>query len=231
MRKDTPPRIPALDLLREEFVRVARAESRPPTRLRLRLMSLTAAGVVLFAGGVAARIMISSEREAPSEAAGPPARRTQPPSYAGFAQYQSLRAVVARSVFVVAGTVREGAPGEVIPSETGFPTRYRNTVLKVNEIWKGPEADTITVATDELAYGNLPGESDWREPGVRVVAFLSPGDSGEARLFYPTDEQGIYVLSGDALVPTAPGTILSNQIAAMSVQELREAVRSAAQRG
>jgi hypothetical protein len=236
MSNDDARRIRALDELRAEFVRVARSESRPPTRHRVRVIAITLAALAIFGSGAAARIMIGSgadrviSREAPRSpaATGSPDGTARPPAYAGFTQYQTVREIVANSDLVVMGTVQEVAPGYVEPDEQGFPTRYLNTVIKVDETWKGTPADTITVATNDLAYGNPGGGSEWRGPGVRVVAFLSLGDSGPPGLFYPTDEQGIYVLSGDALVPTVR-TSLSDQIAAVSIEELRQAVQAAEQ--
>jgi hypothetical protein len=219
MRNDgTQHHIRALGELREEFMRVARAESRMPSKRgkhRVRLTALTLVGLALFAGGAAARMVIDSAPE-----------KAPPPAYAGFTRYQTLLEIVANSDLVVVGTVQEVAVGEAIPSEDGFPTQYLNTVLKVDEAWKGSPGDTVTVATIDVAYGNPGVGSEWRQPGVRVVAFLAPGDSGPPGLFYPSDEPAIYVLSGDQVIPTVQAP-LSTQIAAMSFQELSEAVRAA----
>lgn len=229
MRKDSTNRIRVLDEFREEVIRVARADSGTPSKRHIKLAPLALAGLVLFAAGAAARITIGSGPDSgiPSEAARSPGGNGQPPAYAGFTRYQTLPEIVLNSELVIVGTVQEVAPGYVEPSEDGFPTRYLNSVLKVDEAWKGSPGETVTVATNELAYGNPGGGSEWREPGVRVVAFLAPGDSGPPGVFYPADEPAIYVLSGDQVIPTV-GSTLSAQIAAMPIEELRLAVQAAA---
>jgi hypothetical protein len=206
---------------------LARADARTPSKRHIKLAPLALAGLVLFAAGAAARITIGSGGGVPSEAARSPGGNGQPPAYAGFTQYQTLPEIVLNSDLVIVGTVQEVAPGYVEPSEDGFPTRYLNSVLKVDEAWKGSPGETVTVATNELAYGSPGGGSEWREPGVRVVAFLASGDGGPPGVFYPADEPAIYVLSGEQVIPTV-GSTLSGQIAAMPVEELRQAVQAAA---
>lgn len=231
MRNDSVSRIPALDELGDEFVRVARAEPSPPNGHRLRVAMVALVALLLVVSGAAARLAIRSVGERATTREAPPSsgQAVPPPAYAGYLQYQTLPEIVTGSDLVVVGTVQEVVPGYVEPSEDGFPTRYLNTVLKIDELWKGSVAETVTVATIDVEYGSLGGGSEWRTPGTRVVAFLLPGDSGPSGLFYPADEQGIYMLSGDTLVPTAPGTSLSDRIAAMSLEQLRQAVQAAEQ--
>lgn len=228
MERDSRHRIRALEQLRGEFARVAQLESRRPARRGLRLASFALAGLVLLASGTAARILISGSVGEGARVSNslPAGGKAQPPAYAGFTQSQTLRELVANSELVVVGTVQEVTPGYEEPSEDAFPTRYLNTVLKVEETWRGTPAETITLATNELAYGNPGGGSEWRSPGVRVVAFLVPGDSGPSGLFYPADEPGIYVVNGDQVDATVRGTTVGDQIASMTLEELRQAVQA-----
>lgn len=229
MEKDGAHRIRALEQLRSEFARVAHDDTHTHGRRRLQLASFALAGLVVLTGGAVARIMIAGsvdEGARVSDSPESPRGTAQPPAYAGFTQYQTLREMVANSELVVVGTVQEVTPGYEEPSEDEFPTRYLNTVLKVEETWRGTPAETITLATNELAYGNPAGGSEWRSPGVRVVAFLVPGDSGPSGLFYPADEPGIYVVNADQVDATVRGTTVGDQIASMTLEELRQAVQA-----
>lgn len=202
---------------------------------RRRAINVALAALALLSAGAAARILLGSEIQPqlpPRTADEPGGAAAQPPAYVGFVQYQTLAQLVVNSDVIVVGTVDEVLPGPVIPDEGGdprFDTRYVNTTLTVDETWKGTVSDTVTVTTNELAYGNPGGGSEWREPGVRVIAFLVPTDSDTAdpSLIVTADEAGIYIVRGDIVVPTVSGTTsIGEEISGFSMEELRERVQA-----
>jgi hypothetical protein len=143
--------------------------------------------------------------------------------------YSTLGGLAAESPLVVEGQVTRVRPGrEVADIDPQYPTRFLNTVLSVDEVLKGsPEISEVTVETMELAFSSGPGQpnAEWRTPGARVVAFLSPRGPGGA-MFNPTSyTQSLYLVKGARLEPlSAESGELGERIAGMSVPELERAV-------
>jgi hypothetical protein len=269
MRPDTneTPRLPVLDQLRDEFLRVARAETSSPTRRRSRLLVVGVAAVMLVVGGAIAGFLLNTDTDQAT---------TPPPPPGGIEAsgpiFGSLDELVANSDLILVGTVQEVQlgpaegfddegegdlqlrPDEIVDDhapegpEEEYPTRDLNTVIAVDDVLKGSTpTNTVTVATLELAYGRgVNDPTDWRQPDVRVVAFLSK--SPEERPVYipsyvdeataeserrepgPNYRQSFYIVDGEDLVAAVhePALPLNAQIEAMSPTELSQAVRKAA---
>lgn len=179
--------------------------------------------------------------------------------------FESLDQMVATSELVATGTVTEVRPGRVIEPETygpgeggldprgnegtvppppppeevaesgTYPTRFPQTMVRVDEVLKGgkPAKEVIPVETLELAYArpNL----EWREPGERVLLFAvrgrSPGVSKP--LYFPVNRsQSVYVLRENDLVATVSDPVipLEERIASLSLPQLRAEVEQAKER-
>lgn len=222
---DKSDSIPALNDLRAEFVRVAQAESRPfPSRRRLRRLALALGGLALVAAMVTAGIVLTSD---PDPATAPQGSRPGGIAASG-PLYASLAELVAKTDLVVVGTVEEVLPPEIIEAEDPqYPTREFNTVVRVDEVLKGSAPASVTVNTLELAFGG-PGSAEWRQPGERVLLFLSPSreTDGVHILANTNSSQTAYEIRGEDLVATIRDP-LSNRIAALPLPELRGAVREA----
>jgi hypothetical protein len=273
MRPDTneTPRLPGLDQLRDEFLRAARTETSSPTRRRSRLLAIGVAVTFGVAGAIAG-IALNADTDQNTDTE----QATTPPPPGGIEAsgpiFASLDELVANSELILVGTVQqvqagpdegfddEGdelqvRPGEIVldaaegPQE--YPTRDLNTVIAVEDVLKGSApTNTVTVATLELAYGGAVNDprTDWRRPGVRVIAFLSK--SPEGRPVYiasyvaeataesqglvpgPNYDQSFYIIDGNDLVAAMqdPSLTLNAQIEAMSLTELSQAVKKAATR-
>jgi hypothetical protein len=217
-------RIPALDELRDEFARVAQDESRSSKSRRPRSRVLALAGLVIAsAGATATGIILTSDADQVSAPRGP---------VAGFEasgpRYASLPELVAKTDLVVVGTVQEVLPPKVIEAEDPeFPTRVFETVVRVEEALKGSApSGVVTVKTLELAFSG-PGAEEWREPGDRVLLFLSPSrESRGLHILANTNySQTAYLIQGKDLV-AAVDDPLGKQVAALSVAELRQAVQA-----
>jgi len=218
-------RISALDELRAEFVRLARAESPSPSSRRLWRLGVVLAGLVLVAiGAAAAGIVLTSDAD-------PVATPQEPP--AGFAAsgplYESLPQLAAKTDLVIVGTVEDVLPPRVIEAEDPeYPTRDLDTVVRVDEVFKGSApSGVVTVTTYELAFG-WPGSVEWRESGKRVLLFLSPSreTSGLHILANTNSSQTAYVIDGGDIRATVADS-LGQRVAALSLPEIREAVRAA----
>lgn len=244
--------IPALGKLREEFVRVAQAESRSATPGRARslaaglaaLCALVVIAVVGSRGDEATAPSVSDRAATPEDTAGsqasaPQAGQQAAPDVAqgGFAayepQYQTVDELARASTLVITGTVKDVRPGgEVIDIDPEYPTRFIDTLLGVDEVLKGPAiSGEVTVNSIELAYANPPGSPagtpnrEWRKPGERVIAFLT--NSGSGPIFVPTSyAYSFYRLKGEDIeaLSRGPGS-LSDRVASMSLSQLRSAVR------
>lgn len=168
--------------------------------------------------------------------------------------FDSLDQIVATSDLVVTGTVVEVLPGEIEGAETFEVTagyseepnaleieameappekssatgveeiRHLNAVVEIDESLKGSApTDTATVETLELAYSS---PTEWREPGQRVLLFLSRSREPEkpAQFYVPINhDQSVYILQNNDLVATVsdPAMPFSENIARLSLLQLR----------
>lgn len=176
--------------------------------------------------------------------------------------FESLDQMVATSELVATGTVIEVLPGRVIREETldsgesypdpvgnegtvspppppeevaepgAYPTRFPQTMVRIDEVLKGaaPAAGVIPVETLELAYA--PPNLEWREPGERVLLFLVRGrvPGVPEPLYFPANQsQSVYVLRGNDLVATVSDPVipLTERIASLSLPQLRAEVEQA----
>lgn len=219
--------VPSLGALREELRRVGASgaptkQQIPRHRLVWTLVALTIfgtsfGGALLYGGG--------SETD----------ERPRAPIAGGFSAdgpvYESLHGLVAESDLIVMGTVEDSFIGKVHDDDpTGqFPSRDLHTVVRVEELLKGSKpGDEITVVTIELAFAG-PNLDDWREPGDRVLLFLTrssetPGAFILANINYL---QTAYSIQGDDVGTTIGGdtTGLAERISALSLVDLRRAIR------
>jgi hypothetical protein len=251
---ETSDVIPALGKLREEFVRVAEAESRSASPPRTRPL---ATGLAALCALVAIAVLANRDDEArvpsvndpaatPGETAASQATAPQvgpngapDVAHGGFAayepQYQTVDALAQASTLVITGTVTDvRSGGEVVDIDPEYPTRFLDTLVRVDEVLRGSAGSgDVTVKSIELAYANPPGspagtpDREWRKPGERVVAFLT--NSGSGPLFVPTSyAYSFYRLKGEDIeaLSRGPGS-LSDRIASMSLLELRRAVQAA----
>jgi hypothetical protein len=182
----------------------------------------------------------SSPRERPAAEREGEGEAWTPPAPGGFAAhgivYGTVNELVRASDLILIGTVEETRVAEVIGEgpEDEFPTRTLHTTVAVEEVLRGSgSGGSIGVATDELAF-RAPGLEDWREPGRRVLLFLTPSrESNEPDVYVLANLayfQAAYFAVGEELEMTAPPgtdvTGLSQRIAAMRVPDLRERVRA-----
>lgn len=165
--------------------------------------------------------------------------------------FRSFDQMVATSDLVVTGTVIEVMPGKIIENETSdkgsypdpwgnggttvpvseggeFPTRLLNTVVRIDEVLKGPApaTDVITVQTLEMAYAR---PTDWRKPEERVLLFLSHSEEEDEPGHYNvavTHSQTAYIIRGEDLVATAKDP-LSARVARLSFPELLQKIERA----
>lgn len=178
--------------------------------------------VVLAEAGIGGALILYREPEPPRE---PPAQPVG--AFAGHGpSYSSLRELADRSDLVVVGTVTDSRIGEVFDDDpTGeYPTRMLHTTVRVEEAMKGssPSAD-INIRTDELAFAD-PNVKEWRQPGVRVLLFLTPGTEGRYLLANRNSLQTSFLVQGEEVEATV-GDPLSARIAAMNLREIRQEVR------
>jgi hypothetical protein len=235
----------------------------------LRLLAIGAVAVTFGVAGAVAGVVLTggSDQNTDTNQA-----TTPPPPPRGIETsgptFGSLDELVANSDLILVGTVQEVRlgpvhedleptdpafrlrEGEVVDDPPGgdeYPTRDLNTVVAVEDVLKGssPTA-TVTVATLENAYGGGVNPTDWRQPGVRVVAFLSRDPEGRPLYIAsyvdeataeskeiapgPNYDQSFYVVDGEDLVAAVqdPSLPLNAQIEAMSLTELSQAVKKAA---
>jgi hypothetical protein len=148
----------------------------------------------------------------------------------GDTWFESLRDLTAESDLVVIATVEESRVADVIDKGAEFPTRTIHTSVAVEEVLKGSSASGgVVVSTHELAFGG-PGFEDWRQPGHRVLLFLT--SSRETPDAYVLSNlayyQAAYFVAGEEIDITVGGDVtgLSERIAAMTLSELREQVQA-----
>lgn len=143
--------------------------------------------------------------------------------------FRSVAEIIGRSHLIVIGTVEESIVGEVSDDDPEYPTINVHTTVAVEEALKGsaPGGEVI-VPTLELAFtGN---DEDWREPGHRVLLFLTPSRERDAPFFVLSHInywQTVYFIDGDDIEPGSDQDRfyrLSEKVAEKSVPELRELV-------
>jgi hypothetical protein len=112
--------------------------------------------------------------------------------------FNNLAKMVATTEVIVIGTVADVTKGRVV-GPPGEEVQYLDTTLDVEKVLAGDVTDTqLTVETLELEVY----EFDWRQPGERLVAFLSPSGPEAGGRLYPTNSQSIFVVGeGDELKP------------------------------
>lgn len=136
--------------------------------------------------------------------------------------FLSLDELVKESDLVVVGTVTEVLPGEVDAAGTPEAQEHLNTVVRVEEVLKGAiSSDVVTVKTLQLAYARP--YMEWRQPGERVLLFLSPSRETPELYIIPSHSQSAYILRSSDIVATVDQR-LSNRVASLSLPELRRAV-------
>ena len=148
--------------------------------------------------------------------------------------YETLNELVTESDLIVLGTVGESRVADVIDGSSEFPTRPIHTTVAVNEVLKGStDSEQIVVSTDELGFGG-PGVEEWREPGRRVLLFLTSSLETED-VYVPSNLayfQTAYVATGENLeITVAPGADvyrLNHRVAAMTLSEARERIETLA---
>jgi hypothetical protein len=193
----------------------------------------------VLAGGVVAGVIANNDadRDAASTRGG-----------SGFAAdeptFSTLGELVTHADLVVVGTVAQVEQGRILEAENpDEPARELNTDIRVEDVLKGSTSSSlVTVATLELAYGGAEGDPrrDWREPGVRVVAFISQNPEGGS-LYIPTYvpelgpsySQSFFIADGEKLMAAVqdPELALNGQIERMSLTTLGQSVRTAASGG
>ena len=201
----------------------------------LLLIGAVVALLVLPAGGGGTLPSASGESEpddgktpAPEEALPEKKDASSEPALGGFRAsgptFRSLDEMVATVDLVAIGTVTEVTSREVGDPATPEKEMFLRTVVSVDEVLKGATPESpIVVDTPELAYAQP--HTEWRRPGERVLLFLSRGP--EAPGFFPTSHsQSVYVHQSGDLRPTVHGP-LSERIASLSVEELRQQVQEA----
>jgi hypothetical protein len=130
--------------------------------------------------------------------------------------FETLPQMVATSDVVFLGTVvevrdgtTEGPPGEEI--------EHLDAVVRVDEALFGLIDESATLTVQTLKF--VEPEREWREVGATVLAFLkqSPDREDEGRYYLNL------VVDGDIL-GAVEGDRLSDEIASMSIEEVREAI-------
>lgn len=140
-------------------------------------------------------------------------------------RFQALPEMVATSDVVVVGTVRSVESRAVGPQEEEI--QYLDATVGVESVLKGSMSDPmVTVSTRELSYS--PPHVDWRQPGQRVLAFLSRtrGDQAAGRYHPVNQSQSMFALSGNTLRATVSDP-LARQIGAMTLPVVVSEVENA----
>lgn len=232
---------PVLEALPEEPAPWRPKAPGPPS---LGLGVLIKALVVLGLVGIVGAVTVRWNRGEPAPVASPTEQPTPqetlvsptPPPPGGFAghgeAYETVAQLARASDLIVVGTVERSR----VASEIGegpddpFPTRILHTLVAVEEVFKGSEAEeTVIVATDELGFQG-PGVEDWRERGHRALLFLMYSRENPSR-YVPTGfaySQAAYFVEDQQVEMTIGGDVngLSERIAAMTLSELREKLRA-----
>jgi hypothetical protein len=147
----------------------------------------------------------------------------------GRSSYKSVRELVEKSDLIGVGTVAKSYIGKVYADDpTGqYPTRDLHTIVNLEEILKGSaNSDQVTIVTLELAFAG-PNQPDWRQPGERVLLFLT--SSKETPDFFTLSNyfQTAYLIVGDDVRRAIAGDTsgVAGSIAGMSLSEVRQTAR------
>jgi len=136
--------------------------------------------------------------------------------------FETLPQMVATSDVVFLGTVvevrdgtTEGPPGEEI--------EHLDAVVRVDEALFGLIDESATLTVQTLKF--VEPEREWREVGATVLAFLkqSPDREDEGR-YYLMNDQSLYLVVDGDILGAVEGDRLSDEIASMSIEEVREAI-------
>ena len=173
--------------------------------------------------GVVAPVLLVLAACGPDEGAGPS------PGGAASSEYwfESLPRMVATSDLVVLGTVVDIQRGIMMgtPPEEIY---LLNANLDVDETLYGSGAlSALTIQTLQ----DVPPQPDWRETGNTVLAFMKLStDPGFPGLYYPVNEQSVYLVAGaDLQATTTDDDRLSKRMARMTLDEIRHEIKEAAE--
>src|SRR6266540_2610463 len=130
---------------------------------------------------------------------------------------------VATADVVVLATVAEVQPGRTV-GPAGQEVQYVDTTLIPEKVLRGTvSASELTAETLQLEVYEI----DWRQPGERVVAFLSISEPEANGRFHPTNSQSIFVLdAGNNLEPTVDDTF-AQSFAGLSIEQFIEQISRA----
>jgi hypothetical protein len=138
--------------------------------------------------------------------------------------FNTLPKMVATSDVVILGTVVDvrdgrttGPPGEEI--------EHLDAEIRVDQSLYGSADETSTLIVQTLKF--VAPEREWRDVGNRVLAFLNqssdPEDEGR---YYVVNYQTIYVVVDADIQTAVGGDPLSERIASMSIDEVRDAIKA-----
>ncbi len=139
--------------------------------------------------------------------------------------FDSLPVMVATSDVVVLGTVIELKQGTTV-GPPGYEIELLDAILAVQEVLYGSagESSTLAIQTDPF----IPAEPEWRETGITVLAFMDVNtDPGSEGKYYLVNSQSLYVVAGTDVQPAVEGDPLSEQMAAMTIDEIRSKILKA----
>ncbi len=137
--------------------------------------------------------------------------------------FSDLPRMVATADVVVLATVAEVQPGRTV-GPAGQEVQYVDTTLIPEKVLRGTvSASELTAETLQLEVYEI----DWRQPGERVVAFLSISEPEANGRFHPTNSQSIFVLdAGNNLEPTVDDTF-AQSFAGLSIEQFIEQISRA----
>lgn len=141
--------------------------------------------------------------------------------------FESLPRMVATSDVVVLGTVTDIRQGMTV-GEPGEEIQLLDVAFDVQEALYGSTepSRTLTVQSDPF----IPTEPEWRGIGNTVLLFMKVNtDPGAEGRYYPINEQSVYLVSGTDVQATTDHDSFSREVAAMTLDEIREKVKEAAE--
>jgi hypothetical protein len=173
-----------------------------------------AVGAALLTGGL---VRLSVDRTDPELAF----QLAPRPGATGFAY--SFEDLFTEPDLIVEGRVLSTGLGRVV-GEPESELQLEQTELEVTSVYAGDYvARTLLIETESegLEFGQ-----EWREPGMRVLAFLwLKRDAASAGRFYRLiSPEAVAIVAGDSLIP-ATMTATSSPLEGMTLQELAASVR------
>jgi hypothetical protein len=128
------------------------------------------------------------------------------PPIAGTAGYaHSFAELLSEPDLIVEGVVDASGPGRTV-GDGPSALQFTQTTLRVASVHSGTYAgDSVIVETD------LPFETEWREPGTRVLAFLwqKRDDESAGRYYRLISPEGVAIVDGSVLRP-----VLASEVSA-----------------